>query len=113
MRFALLATCVAAIVAVPLAVHASGPQMTGAEFLSAVRCVASEASDPAAEYQLNTEARHQAPETVAQARAIALQAVNGGAGGDAVSIDSELGCVHVASIARARTGRVVEFKRRA
>jgi hypothetical protein len=80
MRFALLATSVAAVVAVPLAVHASGPQMSRNEFLAAVECVAAapgaQLSD--AKVQLNAEARRQSPEIAAEARALALQAVNGG-----------------------------------
>jgi hypothetical protein len=90
MRFALIATSVAAAVAVPFAVGASGPQMSGDQFLSAVRCVASQdlarpdAELAAAKYQLNTEARLQPAETAAQARAevrdIARNAVNGAAG---------------------------------
>ena len=42
MRFAVLATAAAAAVAVPLAVSASGPQMSSDQFLSAVRCTAYE-----------------------------------------------------------------------
>ena len=41
MRLALIATGAAALVAVPLALGATGPQMTGEQFLTAVRCVAS------------------------------------------------------------------------
>ena len=95
MRFALVATCVAAVVAVPLAVHASGPQMSRSEFLSAVTCVAVQsASAPngayaAAEYQLNAEVRRQTPDTAAEARAIALQAVNGAGAAEGVVIDAE------------------------
>ena len=86
MRLALIATGAAALVAVPLALGATGPQMTGEQFLSAVRCVAYEdLTRPDAElrgvkFELNAEARHQPAETAAQARAevgaIARQAVN-------------------------------------
>jgi hypothetical protein len=86
MRFAVLATTAAAVVAVPFALGAAGPQMTRDEFLSAVRCAAYEdvtlqnAAVAEAKYELNTESLHQAPETVAAARAevnaIARQAVN-------------------------------------
>jgi hypothetical protein len=86
MRFALIATTAAAAVAVPLAMAASGPQMSSDQFISAVRCTAyeditrSDAELGAAKWQLNSEARRQAPETAAQAHAevdqIALQAVN-------------------------------------
>ncbi|MCX7357128.1 MAG: hypothetical protein NT015_03115 [Alphaproteobacteria bacterium] len=84
MRFALIATTAAAVVAVPFAVGAAGPQMSSNEFLAAVRCTAYEDVSGAriqdAKYQLNAEGRHQSAETVAAATAevdaIALQAVN-------------------------------------
>ncbi|MEQ1489875.1 MAG: hypothetical protein ABL932_04935 [Terricaulis sp.] len=84
MRFALIATTAAAVVAVPFAMAAAGPQMSSNEFLTAVRCAAYE--DVAgvqvqdAKYALNAEGRHQSAETIAAAQAdveaIALQAVN-------------------------------------
>lgn len=80
MRFAAIATSAAAIVAVPFAMSATAPQMSGEDFLSAVRCTAYEdAAFPgarleAAKYQLNSEARRQAPETAALARVEASQA---------------------------------------
>lgn len=87
MRFAAIATTAAAIVAVPFAMGATAPQMSGEEFVSAVRCTAYEdAADPSArleeaKYQLNSEARRQAPETTAlareEARDAARQAVSG------------------------------------
>ena len=40
MRMTVVVTCVAAVVALPLAVEANGPQMSRSEFLAAVRCVA-------------------------------------------------------------------------
>jgi hypothetical protein len=84
MRFALIATTAAAVVAVPFAVAASGPQMTSDEFLNAVRCVAYEnvsgAQVAQAKYVLNAEAQRQSAETLAAAEAevsaIARQAVN-------------------------------------
>lgn len=100
MRFALIATSAAAVVAVPLAVAAAAPQMTADQFLGAVRCAAFEAAvDPRAELgavkmQLNAEARRQPAETAAQAqaeaRAIALQAVIGESGAAGSKIASEL-----------------------
>ena len=75
MRFAVIATVAAAAVAVPLAVAASGPQMSSDQFLSAVRCTAYEnlvgadAGLTEAEWQLNAEARRQPAETAAQALA--------------------------------------------
>lgn len=86
MRFALFATSAAALAAVPLALSVTGPQMTGEQFLTAVRCVAyhdvtrDDAQLARVKMQLNTEARHQPAETAAQAEAevdaIARQAVN-------------------------------------
>lgn len=75
MRFAVIATAAAAAVAVPLAVAASGPQMSSDQFLSAVRCTAYEnlvdadAGLTEAEWQLNAEARRQPAETAAKALA--------------------------------------------
>lgn len=75
MRFALIATTIAAAVAVPLGVAAAGPQMSEDQFISAVRCTAFEdvrhanASLGEEKWLLNAEARRQAPETAAQARA--------------------------------------------
>jgi len=79
MRFALAATAAAAAVAVPFAVSVSGPQMSGDQFLSAVRCVAYQdvAGAPAeladAKRQLNAEARRQPLETAARAEAEAAR----------------------------------------
>jgi hypothetical protein len=84
MRFALIATTAAAVVAVPFALAAAGPQMTSQEFLSAVRCTAYEGVTGAqvseARYELNAEGQRQSAETLAAAEAevsaIARQAVN-------------------------------------
>lgn len=84
MRFALIATTAAAVVAVPFALAAAGPQMTSDQFLTAVRCVAYEnitgAQVADAKYQLNAEGNRQSAETLAAAEAevsaIARQAVN-------------------------------------
>ncbi len=105
MRFALLATSVAAVVAVPLAVHVSGPQMSRNEFLAAVECVAAAPGGrfEDAKYQLNVEARRQAPEIAAAARALALQAVNGAGvvGGSMMAANESAPCAGVALIAGA------------
>ena len=76
MRFAVIATTVASMVGVPLAVSAVSPQMNSAEFLSAVQCLAYEnaASPNAAElgtarWRLNAEASKQPAEVAALARA--------------------------------------------
>lgn len=110
MRFALVATSVAAVVAVPFAVGASGARMTSHEFLSAVRCAAYEnaagADVNALKFQLNAEARRQAPATVTRARAIARQAVNTEAPLDAVRIDSAGACAPGARIAGTTRGAV-------
>ena len=74
MRIALIATSVAAAVAIPMAVAAAGPQMTSSEFLSAVQCVAYEsfASPNAdlgvAKLRLNAEASRQPAEVAAAAQ---------------------------------------------
>lgn len=84
MRFALIATTAAAVVAVPFALAAAGPRMTGDEFLAEVRCAAYEdvtgAEISAVRFQLNAESQQQPAATVAAARsqvsAIARQAVS-------------------------------------
>lgn len=84
MRFALIATTAAAVVAVPFARAAAGPQMSSNEFLAAVRCAAyddvSGAQIADARYELNAEGQRQSAETFAEAKAeasaIARQAVN-------------------------------------
>lgn len=102
MRFALIATSAAAVVAVPLAMGATAPQMTTDQFLGAVRCTAYGAAiDPRAELgaikmQLNTEARRQPVETAAQAQAEArtLQAVisESGAAGSKIAAELNAAC---------------------
>lgn len=71
MRFAVLATAAAAVVAVPLAVEASGPQMSPAQFVDAVRCTAFAQvfgeDEGAARLRLNAEARRQTPAVAALA----------------------------------------------
>jgi hypothetical protein len=89
MRFVVIATTVASMIGVPLAVNAANPQMNSAEFLSAVQCVAYEsAASPgaadlgAARWRLNAEAGKQSAEVAALARARAQAisaAVNAGA----------------------------------
>jgi hypothetical protein len=84
MRFALIATTAAAVVAVPFAMAVAGPRMSSNEFLAAVRCTAYENVSGAyvaeAKYELNAEGRHQTAATLAAAEAevsaIARQAVN-------------------------------------
>ena len=99
MRFALFATSAAALVAVPLALSVTGPQMTGEQFLTAVRCVAyhdvtrDDAQLASLKMQLNAEARDQPAETAAQAEAevdaIARQAVNTASAFDAAMIRAD------------------------
>lgn len=99
MRFALIATAATAAIAAPFAMSASGPQMSGDQFLSAVRCTAyadidaSDAQLAEAKWFLNTEARLQPSETAAQARAevsdIARKAVNIQTAADAAIIHRE------------------------
>ena len=76
MRFAVIATTVASMVGVPLAVSAASPQMNSAEFLSAVQCVAYEsAASPERptsarpRWRLNAEASKQPAPVAAAARA--------------------------------------------
>ena len=81
MRIALIATSVAAAVAIPMAVAAAGPQMTSSEFLSAVQCVAYESTASpnadlgAAKLRLNAEASKQ-PAPVAAAAQREARAVS-------------------------------------
>lgn len=87
MRFAFVATSVAAAVALPLSLAAAGPQMSRDEFLSAVRCTAyadvsgSNADLALAKWRLNSEASRQGAETasaaLAEVDAVARAAVNG------------------------------------
>jgi hypothetical protein len=99
MRFAVIATAAAAAVSLPLAVSATGPQMSGSQFLSAVRCTAysdlesSDAQLAEARYQLNAEARVQPADVAAQARFevsdIARKAVNIQTAAEAAMIHQE------------------------
>lgn len=94
MRFAVFATSVAALAAVPLAVTAMGPRMETDEFLNAVRCtahanVAGLADMHAERRRLNAEARRQPAESVAQARAV-VAAVSRGALGIAKASDGAI-----------------------
>lgn len=72
MRFAAIATAAAAAVAIPMGFQAVGPQMSGDQFIEAVRCTAYESvlapqSDlSVAKMRLNAEATRQ-PAEVAQA----------------------------------------------
>lgn len=100
MRFALIATSIAAVVAIPFALQAGGASMSRENFLSAVRCTAladaSEAGAPdGAKWRLNTEARRQGADTIAAARSevaqIARQAVKGESGEDAAILGQD-GC---------------------
>jgi hypothetical protein len=74
MRIAFITTSVAAIIAIPMAVTAAGPQMSSSEFLSAVQCVAYEsAASPnadlgTAKIRLNAEASKQPAEVAAVAQ---------------------------------------------
>ncbi len=73
MRFALIATAAAAAIAVPMAVDAAGPKMSGDQFVSAVRCTAYEAAVSPQEnlsvqrMRLNVEAQRQPQEAVERA----------------------------------------------
>lgn len=73
MRFAALATVLAAVASVPLVWGASAPSMSGAEFLNASRCEAyqglTEGSQGWVQAGLNAEARRQPAAIVAEASA--------------------------------------------
>lgn len=75
MRFALIITSISAVVAAPFIATAGGPQMSGVQFVDAVRCTAYEqviephAQLGLAKANLNAEARRQPAETAARARA--------------------------------------------
>ena len=97
MRFAVIATVAAAAVALPLAVAASGPQMSSDQFLSAVRCTAYEnavGADAASEakWQLNAEARRQPAETAARAQAEASRIARKAAEAGALTQDHAAAC---------------------
>jgi hypothetical protein len=68
MRFALVATTLAAVISVPAAAYVLAPRMAPDQFVSAVRCVAyADAVSPqadleAAKWRLNVEAARQSPE---------------------------------------------------
>lgn len=97
MRFALIATSIAAAVAVPFAMAASEPQMSSDQFLQAVRCTAYEGVTGAdiseSRYALNAEAQRQSPMTAAEAQAevewIARKAVNTQTAAEAAMIRQE------------------------
>ncbi len=75
MRFALIAATLTAAAATPLVLAAAGPQMSGEQFLSAVRCTAYEdVIRPQTDLgelkmRLNSEARRQPAETAGRAQA--------------------------------------------
>lgn len=101
MRIAEIATGLAAVVAVPMAMQATRPSMSEGEFVSAVRCAAYEqATAPNADpgnlkYQLNAEARRQPVQAVAVAAAqasAARQAVITGNGAGTAMVDSAASC---------------------
>jgi hypothetical protein len=77
MRFASLATGIAALTLAPLALAAAGPQLSPREFVQAVQCVAYQdargAELAAAKWRLNTEAARQPETAVAEARRAAAE----------------------------------------
>lgn len=88
MRFAVIATSCAALVAIPLVAGAAAPQMSSDAFVSAVRCTAYEnatsadADVAAAKFRLNGEALRQSPEAVAQAHKAASDIARAAASAD-------------------------------
>lgn len=96
MRFALIATTVAAAAIIPFAVKASKPQMTGDQFVGAVRCAAYEMvvspdqGAGAARYRLNAEAQRQPVAVAQQAHAAASEIAHRAATG---SLDADQAAV--------------------
>ncbi len=92
MRFALAATSLAAAAAIPFGVVVAGPNMTGEQFVGAVRCVAYQgvhgAEVGAAKSELNWEAHRQSPETVAEALDV-VREIDDGAGRDGMICGSK------------------------
>ncbi len=101
MRIALITTTVAAVIAIPMAVAAAGPQMTSSEFLNAVQCVAYEgASSPsvdlgAAKLRLNTEASKQ-PAAIAAAAQREAHAISAAAASGEVRASAACGASRIA-----------------
>lgn len=115
MRIALAATTLAAVAAIPLAIAVTSPAMSSDQFLTAVRCAAyadvTQARAPdGAKWALNSEARRQSAETVAEAEAevaeIARQAVNAASAEDAVMIRREA----AAACSQAEVARSVDAR---
>jgi len=79
MRFALIATSAAAVIAIPLAASAAGPHMSRDAFISAVRCTAYEdaawpgADVGASKFRLNGEATRQSAQAVQEAHKAASE----------------------------------------
>ncbi len=101
MRIAEIATGLAAVVAVPMAMQATAPSMDETQFVAAVRCAAyADAASPGADlagvkYELNAEARRQPTDAVAAAAAearAARQAVISKTEADAAMVDSAANC---------------------
>jgi len=82
MRFAAIATVIAAVVAVPLAWAVSSPSMSEAAFLNATRCAAyrglSRSDQGWVQAGLNAEARRQPAAIASQARQVASAAAREG-----------------------------------
>ena len=110
MRIAIITTSVAAAVAIPMAVAAAGPQMTSAQFLSAVQCVAYEsAASPSADLglaklRLNAEATRQ-PASVAAAAAREARVISAAVKAGETPAASRCGASRIADEGRA--GRAV------
>lgn len=86
MRFALIATSLVAAAMSPVVADIAGPQMSGDQFLAAVRCTAYErVTHPnqelgAVRVRLNAEARRQPVETAVAARAEVMAVTRQAAG---------------------------------
>lgn len=98
MRFAFIATCAAAVVGAPLVAAAATARMDADQFLTAVRCAAYESAPAlagenadiaAVRMQLNAEARRQAPEIAAQARADVVAIAHDASAADADTVRNQ------------------------
>lgn len=96
MRFAQIATSVAAVVALPVVAMTAGPMMSNTEFLNATRCVALESVHGEVSWDqanLNAEARRQPAQVTAAAKAevaeIAAQAARADTVQDAADIAAQ------------------------
>ncbi|HVV33928.1 MAG TPA: hypothetical protein VHC73_11935 [Vitreimonas sp.] len=111
MRFALIATSAAAMVAIPLVAGAGAPRMSSAEFVSAVRCTAyQDAAHPDADvslakFRLNSEATRQSPEAAAEAHKAASEIARAAAAAENTGGLAQRACQGIAAASLAQLQR--------